>query len=182
MGLVAPRHVGSSQTRARTRVPCIGRQTLNHCATREAHPRIFWGWPFWPLVSVTSVLRSLQLPYLQVSSPAFLSFYLWGPRLPNALSFSIPHSLVFFTLNPFELQVLFPSLPFRDLWHESKHILNHNFLIKCYLLISLSLSSQFLILSTDYRQLLPFFFLPVDLTSGHHFMIKKKKIPIYLFI
>ena len=37
-GLVAPRHVGSSQTRARTRVPCIGRQTLNHCATREARP------------------------------------------------------------------------------------------------------------------------------------------------
>ena len=35
-GLVAPRHVGSSQTRARTRVPCIGRQTLNHHATREA--------------------------------------------------------------------------------------------------------------------------------------------------
>ena len=35
-GLVAPRHVGSSQTRARTRVPCIGRQILNHCTTREA--------------------------------------------------------------------------------------------------------------------------------------------------
>ena len=35
-GLVAPRHVGSSQTRARTRVPCIGRQIPNHCATREA--------------------------------------------------------------------------------------------------------------------------------------------------
>ena len=35
-GLVAPRHVGSSQSRARTRVPCIGRQILNHCATREA--------------------------------------------------------------------------------------------------------------------------------------------------
>ena len=35
-GLVAPRHVGSSWTRARTRVPCIGRQILNHCATREA--------------------------------------------------------------------------------------------------------------------------------------------------
>ena len=34
--LVAPGHVGSSQTRARTRVPCIGRQILNHCATREA--------------------------------------------------------------------------------------------------------------------------------------------------
>ena len=36
MGPVAPRHVGSSQTRARTRVPCISRQILNHCATREA--------------------------------------------------------------------------------------------------------------------------------------------------
>ena len=35
-GLVAPRHVGSPQTRARTRVPCIGRQILNHCTTREA--------------------------------------------------------------------------------------------------------------------------------------------------
>ena len=35
-GPVAPQHVGSSQTRARTHVPCIGRQILNHCATREA--------------------------------------------------------------------------------------------------------------------------------------------------
>ena len=41
MGLVAPRHVGSSQTRARTRVPCIGRQTLNHCTTREAPELVF---------------------------------------------------------------------------------------------------------------------------------------------
>ena len=35
-GAVAPRHVGSPQTRTRTRVPCISRQILNHCATREA--------------------------------------------------------------------------------------------------------------------------------------------------
>ena len=35
-GLVAPRHVGSSRTRAQTRVPCIGRRILNHCTTREA--------------------------------------------------------------------------------------------------------------------------------------------------
>ena len=35
-GPVTPRHVGSSQARARTRVPCAGRQTLNHCATGEA--------------------------------------------------------------------------------------------------------------------------------------------------
>uniref|UniRef100_A0A8C6F8N6 Polycomb group ring finger 6 n=1 Tax=Monodon monoceros TaxID=40151 RepID=A0A8C6F8N6_MONMO len=39
-GPAASRHVGSSRTRARTRVPCISRRTLNHCATREA-PIIF---------------------------------------------------------------------------------------------------------------------------------------------
>ena len=34
-GLVAPQHVGSSQTRDRTHVPCIDRQILNCCTTRE---------------------------------------------------------------------------------------------------------------------------------------------------
>ena len=34
-GLVALRHVGSSQTRAQTCVPCIGRRLFNHCTTRE---------------------------------------------------------------------------------------------------------------------------------------------------
>ena len=40
-GPAALQHVGSSWTRARTRVPCVGRQTLNHCATREAQPQDF---------------------------------------------------------------------------------------------------------------------------------------------
>ena len=35
MGLVAPQHVGSCQTRDQTRVPCIRRWILNHCATGE---------------------------------------------------------------------------------------------------------------------------------------------------
>ena len=35
-GLIALWHVGSSRTRDQTRVPCTGRQILNHCATREA--------------------------------------------------------------------------------------------------------------------------------------------------
>ncbi|XP_054934988.1 U6 snRNA phosphodiesterase 1 isoform X1 [Physeter macrocephalus] len=35
-GPAVPQHVGSSRTGARTRVPCIGRRTLNHCTTREA--------------------------------------------------------------------------------------------------------------------------------------------------
>ena len=33
--LLAPRHVGSSRTRDRTRVSCIGRWIPNYCATRE---------------------------------------------------------------------------------------------------------------------------------------------------
>ena len=40
-GLVAPRHVGSSWTRAQTCVPCIGRQILNHRATREVRIYMF---------------------------------------------------------------------------------------------------------------------------------------------
>ena len=40
-GLVAPWHVGSSQTRAQTRVPCIARRILNHCATREVPVSFF---------------------------------------------------------------------------------------------------------------------------------------------
>ena len=40
-GLVAPWHVGSSRTRAQTRVPCLGRWTPNHCATREVLVYIF---------------------------------------------------------------------------------------------------------------------------------------------
>ena len=42
MGLAAPQHVGSSWTRTRTRVPCIGRQILNHCTTREVLPCHFF--------------------------------------------------------------------------------------------------------------------------------------------
>ena len=34
--------MGSSRTRARTRVPCIGRRILNHCATREAPTHSFF--------------------------------------------------------------------------------------------------------------------------------------------
>ena len=41
-GLVALQHVGSSWTRARTRVPCIGRWILNHSATREVPVRWFF--------------------------------------------------------------------------------------------------------------------------------------------
>ena len=41
-GLVAPQHVGSSQTRDQTCVPCTGRQILNHWTTREVQPLSFY--------------------------------------------------------------------------------------------------------------------------------------------
>ena len=40
-GLVNPRHVGSSQTRDRTHVPCIGRRILNYWTTREVPACMF---------------------------------------------------------------------------------------------------------------------------------------------
>ena len=39
--------MGSSQTRARTRVPCIGRRIPNHCATREGLSEYFWSTVGW---------------------------------------------------------------------------------------------------------------------------------------
>ena len=41
MGLVAPGHVGSSQTWARTYVLCLGRQILNHWTRRKSQDELF---------------------------------------------------------------------------------------------------------------------------------------------
>ena len=55
-GPAASRHVGSSQTRAWTRVPHIGRQTLNHCATREAPDFFYCSWKVFLLVSSSQTI------------------------------------------------------------------------------------------------------------------------------
>ena len=55
MGLVAPQHVGSSQTRAQTCVPCIGRRILNHCITRKVPVLYFLFLDFIDLVSLCSI-------------------------------------------------------------------------------------------------------------------------------
>ena len=41
-GTAAPRHAESSQTKARTHIPCISRKTPNHCASREVPYNIFF--------------------------------------------------------------------------------------------------------------------------------------------
>ena len=60
-GPVAPWHVGSSRTRARTHVPHIGGQIPNHCATREAPLFFFlinlliYFWLRWVFVAVSGL-------------------------------------------------------------------------------------------------------------------------------
>ena len=69
-GPIAPRHVGSSQTRAPTPVPRISRQTLNHCANREVPlPVLFEIWargfpppPTTPCRNAFTTLTVLVLP------------------------------------------------------------------------------------------------------------------------
>ena len=64
MGLAALRHVGSSRTRARTRVPCIGRRILNHCTTREDLCYCFLAAPPLSLHPLPSLISNcLNLPF-----------------------------------------------------------------------------------------------------------------------
>ena len=49
--------MGSSQTRARTRVSCVGRQILNHCATREAPYLVFKDFFFFASIDLEVVYR-----------------------------------------------------------------------------------------------------------------------------
>ena len=74
MGLVAPRHVGSSQTRARPRVPCIGRQILNHCATGEAGDFCCCCQNSYTYVKVELVTQSFAYMAFTIPKPFFLYF------------------------------------------------------------------------------------------------------------
>ena len=91
-GLVAPRHVGSSQTRARTRVPCIGRQILNHCATREAP----YTYSFILLINtllVSLILVFVGIHFYRVEGPGALSLATgpwWSSGWDSALSLPWP--------------------------------------------------------------------------------------------
>ena len=64
-GLVAPWHVGSSRTRNRTRVPCIGRQILIHCATREVPHVLFDNTIFFGEASVQTFCLLFPLGFME---------------------------------------------------------------------------------------------------------------------
>ena len=111
-GLVAPWHVGSSQTGARTRVSCIGRQILNHCATREAlflfliqFLKVIIG-SFYPFdvcrVCVISLVSFLMLvicvfPFVLVSLA--IDFYFHSSFQRTSVIVSLFFSLFFSVLN-----------------------------------------------------------------------------------
>ena len=82
--LVVPWHVGSSQARARSCVPCIGRLILNHCATREA-----------PIFINKARNRRLRGLVLRIPLDIFakMSFALWSClwHLPLLLSNNTHH-------------------------------------------------------------------------------------------
>ena len=63
IGLVSLWHVKSSQTKDGTRVPCIGRQILIHCATREVPT-----WCSWLGFSWRGVERTNAKPWKSVTS------------------------------------------------------------------------------------------------------------------
>ena len=98
-GLVAPRHVGSSRTRAPTRVPCNGRQILIHCATREA--------PFSFYVDSTPLDQGTLSPGSCISflNPVLDSSILYAPLLKT-----LPRHLI-----AVEIQFKFPTVVF---WHS----------------------------------------------------------------
>ena len=83
-GLVAPQHVGSSQTRDGTHVPCIGWRILNHCATRDVRecflafssfqrlPACVGLWPLPPPLKPAASCFCCHISYYQFSSSASL--------------------------------------------------------------------------------------------------------------
>ena len=88
-GPAAPRHAGSSQTRARTRVPCISRQILNHCATREAPHLVFDRIQVlagcWPETSVSC--------HMDLSTELLTTGQLASPELEKKVEQDRSHSL-----------------------------------------------------------------------------------------
>ena len=70
--------MGSSQTRAQTRVPCISRQILNHCAIREAL-LVFT----LLLICDIFVCCLIFFFFFFMSGIVFLFYWLFGLRLPT---------------------------------------------------------------------------------------------------
>ena len=101
-GPVALRHVGSYQTRARTRVPCIGRQTLNHCGTREAPTKLLFGqhWAW------TALWVNLQLHWVGIFQDVDFGEFPFMTLVMKVISLHLPKfQLLSYRAHFFPLQV-----------------------------------------------------------------------------
>ena len=94
-GIVAPKRVGSSQTRDRTHVPCIGRQILIHCTTREVLSNVL----------DIGVLFFLEFkfctPFVKFIPKDFIIFAATVNEIIFLISFSDYSSLVYRNTNDF---------------------------------------------------------------------------------
>ena len=72
MGLLTPFHVGSSWTRDRTHVPCIGRWILNHWTTREVPSLQFFVLKFSNYRNMKGIIWWIHI-HLHLDSSAIMS-------------------------------------------------------------------------------------------------------------
>ena len=114
-GLVAPQDVRSSRTRAQTRVPCIGRQILNHCTTREAQFLFFSYISIFTLLFCCSVLFSLICFFSSFSLIYILFFYISISTLLFCCPVFFPFLFYFIISKSFLLVCCFLALFFS--WH-----------------------------------------------------------------
>ena len=76
--------------RARTHVPCIGRQILNHCATREALVVTYWSPDFVPFSEVAPIWKGWWIEYLKVKDMHTL---LWCAEVTQGIIFNMKQPL-----------------------------------------------------------------------------------------
>ena len=116
MNLVAPRHVGSSQTRDWTRVSCIGRQIISSCGTRGVFSFFFFmillfghmtslvvagGEDSWRLCRIQAYVTATNISStrIQPHAPDYLK-WAWkisahGPCVQGKALMETPHCIVF---------------------------------------------------------------------------------------
>ena len=89
MNLVAPWHVGSSQSKGQIGVPCIGRQILVHCTTREVPHQLF----FCLFVCFEVVCSACSAVFNSLASQAPLSMEFSRQKYWSKLPFPTPGDL-----------------------------------------------------------------------------------------
>ena len=163
--------MGSSGTRARTRVPCIGRQIPIHCATREVpfcpffNWVVFWCWVAWA-VYICWVLTPYQSHRLQIFLPfSRLSFVL------SVVSFDVQKLLSLIRSYLF----IFAFVSF-----VLEHRFKKNWCDLCQRMFCLFYSRNFIVSCLKYRSLIHFEFIFVyGVRECSNFILLYVAVPCY---